>query len=83
MKIHVEDNIYLESDEYQYILREDTGREDKKGRKIYSNIGYYANITQAINKLVDMKIKESTANTLGELLAEVKEIQAYVDGLLI
>jgi|SRR5690625_544560 len=89
MKIHIEGNIYLESDEYQYILREYTGKfttynkgkENEYEREIFKLIGYYPTVEHAVNKLFEIKVKETTANTLSELLEDMSEIRKYVEGL--
>lgn len=79
MKIQIEENLYLESDPYQYLLKQYSGKTytNEKGeeREGYQVIGYYGKIGQAINALIDFKLKQSTATTLKELLNEVKEIK--------
>ena len=77
MKVHIEGNMYLESDEYQFILKEYTGNKDKQGRELYKTHGYFGKLEQALNKLVKMKIKESKSTTLKELLKEIKELKQY------
>lgn len=83
MKIQIENNLYLESDERQFILKEYSGKQsiDKHGvaTESFKTIGYYTDVRAAINKLVQMKVMESTAQTLGELLAEFESIRAYIE----
>jgi hypothetical protein len=83
MKVCIENNLYLESDERQFVLKEYTGKQSvgKNGEvtDLFKTIGYYTDIRAAINKLVQMKIMESTSTTLGELLAEVESIRGYIE----
>ncbi|AGN33765.1 hypothetical protein PANG_00046 [Paenibacillus phage PG1] len=69
MKVCIENNLYLESDERQFVLKEYTGKQSvgKNGEvtDLFKTIGYYTDIRAAINKLVQMKIMESNAQTLG------------------
>lgn len=82
MKIQIEENLYLESDPYQYLLKQYSGKTytNEKGeeREGYRVLGYYGTIEQAIKGLIEMKIKESTVTTLKELLDEVKEIKQFI-----
>lgn len=78
MKIHIEDNLYLESDARQYMLKRYSGKLDKEGNETYSVVGYYPDVNLAINSLIEMKIKESNATTLKELKEDVADIKTYV-----
>ena len=83
MKVHVEGNIFIESDERQYILKEYTGKTttDKHGKthELYRVHGYFGKLEQVMKKLVKMKILNSKAETIGELLEEVKKIDRYIE----
>lgn len=82
MKIHIENNLYLESDQYQYLLKQYSGRTypNKKGEEIesYQVIGYYGSVNQAIKALINKKIKETTATNLTELLNDIKRIEKHI-----
>jgi Ni,Fe-hydrogenase maturation factor len=78
MKIKIEGNIYIESDDRQFIAKEYTGKEDKHGTPLFKLIGYYPKIEQAVNAVVDLQIKSSTAETLGDLIKEVKGIRSDI-----
>mgnify|MGYP001488279732 CR=1 FL=1 len=82
MKVHIEGNLYLESDQYQYLLKEYSGKTytNEKGeeREGFRVLGYYGTIEQAIRSLVEKKIKQSAATNLKELLEEVKIIKAEI-----
>lgn len=87
MRIHVERKLYIVSDTNQYILREYTGRFVKKKdsdeeEEVYKVHGYYTSIEQALRKVMQLKIHESTAETLGDLLQEVKGYKEYLSSLV-
>lgn len=46
--IHIKDDYYIDSDAYQFILKQDMHRVDKEGRPIFDNLGYYATVEQAL-----------------------------------
>lgn len=84
MKVHVDGSLYIESDEYQFILREYTGaiskptKEGEEGRPVYRTLGYYTSVEGALNKVLTMKIKQSTASNLRELIYDVGEIRKEI-----
>ncbi|GIP40788.1 hypothetical protein J31TS4_40680 [Paenibacillus sp. J31TS4] len=78
MKIQIEDKLFIESDPYQFIIKEYTGSFDKKGYEKYVTHGYFTKLETAIKHLAKMKVKESTAKTLGELLQDLKRIEEYI-----
>lgn len=78
MKVHIEDNLYLESDDYSYMIREETGT-DKEGKPTYKTHGYFSTVQSAMKHLLQMKIKQSTAVSLSELLQDVKRIEQYIE----
>lgn len=82
MKVQIENNLYLESDGMQFILKEYTGKtREVKGEEIEQSKthGYFSSISSALKHVVKMKIMDSTAQTLGELLQEVKGIREYIE----
>ncbi|GBF73136.1 hypothetical protein PA598K_01421 [Paenibacillus sp. 598K] len=78
MKVRVEGNIFIESDERQFVIKEYTGGTDNKGREISKTLGYYPKIQHCLNHFKTMKIKESTATTLSELRQDIKRIEEYI-----
>lgn len=82
MKVHIEKNLYLESDERQFILKEYTGKqttsESGKITDLFKLHGYYTSVESAINGFVKMKIRESTATNLKELITSFREIKEYI-----
>lgn len=79
MKVQIEGKLFLESDERQFILKEYTGKHDKDGKDTFKILGFYGTIQQAVKAFVRMKIKQSTAVTLSELVLDVNRIEAYIE----
>ena len=82
MKVHIEKNLYLESDNMQFILKEYTGKQSKsesgKTTDLFKTHGYFPNVQAALDKFLKMKIMDSTAKDLKELIYDVKQIREYI-----
>ncbi|WDV94203.1 hypothetical protein [Brevibacillus parabrevis] len=78
MKVQIEENLYIESDAYQFIIREYTARKDGNGPGKIIVHGYFSKLEHAVKHLITMKVKQSTAATLGELQKDVKRIEEYI-----
>lgn len=82
MKIHVEGNIFLCSDEYQFILREYMSSVDKRtGERKSKVIGYYTSINGVINKIIKLKLVETKIEELHELKGEITRIRVWAQDL--
>ena len=79
MKVQIENQLYLESDGMQFIIKEYSGKQDKAGNDLYKTHGYFSSVEGATKHLVKMKIMDSAAKTLGELLNEVQNIREYIE----
>jgi hypothetical protein len=83
MKVLIEENIYIESDTHGYQVKQYNGtRFDEKLNKeidITSTLANYSTIKGCCKFILNMKIKESTASTLGELLEDVERIETYIE----
>lgn len=83
MKVKLDGNVYLESDDQQFLLKEYTGKTytNKKGEEIeaYRNLGYYGTIQQAIKGIVKKKLLESDATTLQELRNDVSNLKEMIE----
>lgn len=80
--------LYLESDGTQYLLNAYNGKtvENKKTGKVtesFQTLGYFTNLRPAITKIIKLKIHESTATSLEELLKEIRKIEKKLDELII
>jgi|SRR5690625_2691850 len=81
LKINIEGNIYLESDEHQFMLkRYGNTYINKEGEEVqnYTVIGYYPTIERAINSFITKKLLDSQATTLKELKQDVESIREFV-----
>jgi hypothetical protein len=77
MKVTVEGNLFIESDAYNFILKEQTVKKDGSGEGKTIVHGYFSNIEQAMKRVLKMKIKQSTATTLQELVRDIRRIEEY------
>lgn len=90
LKVHVEDKLYIEHDGNQYVLKEYTGRwylhnegkENEEERESYRVIGYYGTVKNALTKVLELKISQSTATNLLELILEITELSNELNKLL-
>lgn len=79
----VEKSIYLESDSLQFILKKYNGKVSvsKEGKESdqYETLGYYTNIHSALGAIMKMKIKDSTATNLQELIEDIRRIEGGIN----
>ncbi|ETK29807.1 DUF5405 family protein [Paenibacillus larvae] len=80
MKVHIEDDLYITSDERQFCLSQLRKSMDKEGneKEYFVHLGFYSSLGGLINDFIKRKIKETPSTTLCELLQEVRNIEAYV-----
>lgn len=83
MKVHIEGNLYLESDELQFMIKEySTIRSgENAGKEIGNTIGYYTSLSSVIKALMRMKLHDSTATNLRELLDDWENIKEWAESL--
>ncbi|WP_289138183.1 hypothetical protein [uncultured Brevibacillus sp.] len=82
MKVRIEENLFIESDAHQFIIKEYTMRKDGKGAGKTIIHGYFSKLEQVIKHLVSMKVKKSTATTLQELVRDIQRIEEYIHSLI-
>jgi hypothetical protein len=78
LKVQIEGNLYIESDPHQFIIKEYTVRKDGKGEGKPIIHGYFTSLESALKKIIKIKVKESTATTLLELVQDIKRIEEYI-----
>jgi len=82
MKIHIRKNLYLEADQFQFILREHMDTFDKRsGRQKTKTIGYYTSLSGVVNKLIRLNLAECDATNLKEMREEMQRLQVWIKGL--
>ena len=72
--IHVFDDYYIDADEYQYILKQDMHRKDKKNNDVYKAISYHKTIFNALWSLRDKTHREITSGNDIELAKALRMI---------
>jgi hypothetical protein len=82
VKVQIEDNLYLESDGLQFIIKEYTGKLDSQGNERFKTHGFFSTVKSAVEHLVKMKVMQSTATTLCELVQDVERIRQYIESKL-
>lgn len=86
LKIEVEENVFVESDGTQFLVKKYSGNsyKNKKGEEVegYSVLGYYGTIEQVMNGLINSKIHESKATTFKELIEDMQQIRNDITKLL-
>lgn len=82
MNIELEKNIRLESDETQLILKRMLDSFDKKGKQKYRVLGYYTTLKEALCGYSKHKVRTSNAETLRELIDEIKKLDEHIDDLV-
>lgn len=80
-RIHIENDIYIQNDELgSTIVKRSIAQSGKAvGNEVFTALGYYSNITSAVKGLIKMKIAESSATTLGEMIEDIRRIEAYIE----
>ncbi|OPH61837.1 hypothetical protein BC351_00935 [Paenibacillus ferrarius] len=84
MKVEIEPNLFIESDTHGYQVVKYTGyRFDKKLNRDVETYNVLANFqtVKGCAKWISLslKVKESTAATLKELVQDVKRIEKYIE----
>lgn len=82
MKVQIEENLYIESDSNQFIIKEYTGNVDKDGKELFKTVGYYTCVKDCLKRYMTLKIKESTATTLTELREDIIRIEQYIEKVM-
>jgi len=69
--------IYLESDDLQYTLKEyyTVEKGENAGKEASQLIGYYPSILSSLKKVLTIKIKESKATDVRELIEDIYRIE--------
>lgn len=71
--------LYIDSDERNYMVNVYNGKTDKQGKAVFTNKGYYTTLASAAKEIVKMEIHRSTASTLHELIRDVERIERYIE----
>ncbi len=86
MNVHVHENFYITSDAQNIMLEEVTGKttvinrgkENEKEIPVTKNHGYFGTVEQALKKFVRLKINDSPAKDIRELIEEVQRLNDLI-----
>jgi hypothetical protein len=83
MKIQVEDKLFIESDDMQFVLKQYSGKLDKKTEnETYKVLGYFTSLKQAVKFLIKRECMQSTATTFQQMFDELDRIESKFDKLI-
>jgi hypothetical protein len=83
MKIQIEDKLFIESDDMQFIIKKYSGNFDKKTEKeTYKTLGYFPSLKQAVKHLIKLQCMESTVTTFQQMFDELDRIENKFDDLI-
>jgi hypothetical protein len=80
------DNLYIDADENQYILKLKTNSIDKKtGEPVYKTLGYYTKLSNAVNgaltKLSRAQVQQADVS-LADALKQFRELENRLESLV-
>lgn len=58
------------------------GVTDPEKREVWIESGFHSNIEQCISQILRLKLIESDAESLAQILAEIKAFRAHIDELM-
>ena len=85
MKIRLDEDFYLDKDDYCFALRESKHKVDKQGNELYSGYGYFGTIEAALNRYKLVKIErrhEIDEITIAEYIKELKTEGARIGEIM-
>ena len=82
MKIQIEDKLFIESDERQFVIKKYSGNFDKNDNETFKVLGYFSSLKQATKHLIKMYCMESTVTSFQELFGELERIENKIDSLI-
>jgi len=83
MKLHLQGKYYVETDSYNYIIKQYTGKYDKQKPdvELYNTHGYFNSLQGALKKWMSMNIKEVGEVTAEELMEQLQVIENKIEKL--
>lgn len=66
--------LYLESYSHGFMIVKYSGKKDKEGKETYQILSYARSMPEVAKQLYNIKLIESTATTIEELLRDHKQI---------
>lgn len=82
MNIQLTDDYRLKADTYNYILQKKNIVQDEEsenyGKEVWHTIGYYSSLDRVVDKLVDLKVRQSKLTELSTVVKLVEGIKAEI-----
>jgi hypothetical protein len=83
MKIQIEDKLFIESDDMQFIVKKYSGKFDKNTEKeTFKVLGYFSSLKQAVKFLIKKDCMASTVSTFQQMFDELDRIENKYDKLI-
>jgi hypothetical protein len=78
--IHITDNYYLDSDAYNWILKESytVDKGDRKGEIAYRVLGFFGKLEQVADRIAELEIKQLDVGSVAELIVAVRELSESI-----
>lgn len=83
--IELLDNYVLDVDDHCYTLKQDTGKTDKRGNRVYKTLGYFGDVTGALHALAKELAREKHkqgCTSLNGALNAIRESNTRVENLI-
>lgn len=83
-RVHIENDIYMTVEHLNVTLEKRTVFKsgDKAGQENFTPFAWYSTVKGAAKGLLRLKLAESTATTLKELVADMERIEAHIDAFI-
>jgi hypothetical protein len=82
MKIQIEEKLFIESDDMQFIVKRYSGNFDKNDKETYKVLGYFGSLKQAVKFLIKKDCMASTVTTFQQMFVELERIEDKYDKLI-
>jgi len=81
MKLKLKKNYYIETDSYNYVVKQYHNKFDKQDKQLYTTHGQFQTLQGALKKWLSMNIKETGDVTAAELMEQLQVIENKIDKL--
>ena len=82
LNIKLDENIGIEADTHQYILKQYTGKLDKEGKEVANILGYHPTINSAFKNYIAHAIKNSDCTSIKEVIELYNNLEQKIDSLV-
>jgi len=82
LKIKLDERYTILGDKLNYILQERSARRNKDGEYTYNQIKFTATLESMFKIYMELSIRQSNAESIGEVLEVVKRIEKRIEEVL-